>query len=464
MAQYQSFPDAAGDSRTLEKLQALLLPDLAGRSFLDVGCNEGFFCGFARFAGASRSVGLDHSALFIERARRRFPDCEFFQQGWESLPEGQFDVILLASALHYAEDQAALVHRLVERLSPDGVLVLELGVVSSSTSEWVRVQRGIDEREFPTMAKLREVLQDFAWKWMGRSVSQEGDPVARHVVHVSRRRPVAYLLLQPPGFGKTSIATRLFTPAGVPVVSGDQQLALVARGHRQAGKRLSDIVKATYSPFQIDQVVQQVFAAGLGDELVELWIAAGGEGDFAIDAYVPTEHQEMVRAHLAQAGFLPILLEWERVGPRLLPAETMGQQAEAFFLSMAAPGSPRPARMRTEPPGHTIGFVDQVSLVEGRLRVRGWAVDRDGGLPSTIGVRHNGRIVYTDAFNKQSRPDVQRHLQLSHALLGYRAELELPGLDVVDDLAGSDFAVLAADGSVLRLAKAVAKLLEPKKA
>src|SRR5688500_18131793 len=109
MAQYQSFPDAAGDSRTLEKLKALRLPSLHGKRFLDVGCNEGFFCGYARFDGAVRAVGVDHSAGFIARARRRYPDCEFFQQGWEHLPEGPFDVILLASALHYADDQPALV-------------------------------------------------------------------------------------------------------------------------------------------------------------------------------------------------------------------------------------------------------------------------------------------------------------------------------------------------------------------
>src|SRR3546814_17417243 len=78
----------------------------------------------------------DQSRAFIERARARFPACEFHQQGWEQLPDGLFDVILLASALHYADDQAALMHRLVERLTPNGVLVLELGIASSEKSEW----------------------------------------------------------------------------------------------------------------------------------------------------------------------------------------------------------------------------------------------------------------------------------------------------------------------------------------
>src|SRR5690606_8698797 len=223
--------------------------------------------------GARRAVGLDHSRLFIERARQRFPDCEFHHQGWDQLPEGHFDVILLASALHYAEDQPALLRRLIESLSDDGVLVLEMGIVSSQESAWVEVERGIDRRSFPTMSKLKEVLDDYAWKWMGRSISQDGDPVGRHVVHVSRRRPVAYLLMQPPAYGKSSIAARLFPPAEIPVVSGDQKIAEIAQGKLAAPPALRRVIVQGYSPFQTDEAVARVFAAGMGVELVAQWAA-----------------------------------------------------------------------------------------------------------------------------------------------------------------------------------------------
>src|SRR5947207_261323 len=125
MTQYQSFPDTSGDSQSLHKLKALHLPPLGDGSFLDVGCNEGFFCGYASFDGARRVVGLDKSPDFIKRARKRFPQCEFVQQNWDHLPKGPFDVILLASALHYADDQAELIHRLMRELAPDGTFVLE---------------------------------------------------------------------------------------------------------------------------------------------------------------------------------------------------------------------------------------------------------------------------------------------------------------------------------------------------
>lgn len=59
MAPYQSFPDEPGDSGSFAKLATLAMPPLSGLSFLDVGCNEGFFCGYALFDAAVRVVGID---------------------------------------------------------------------------------------------------------------------------------------------------------------------------------------------------------------------------------------------------------------------------------------------------------------------------------------------------------------------------------------------------------------------
>lgn len=454
MAQYQSFPGVAGDSRTQDKLKALKLPDLAGRSFLDVGCNEGYFCGFAKFLGASRAVGLDHSELFIERARQRFPECEFRQQAWDQLPEEKFDVVLLASALHYAEDQAGLVHRLMDVLSPGGVLVLELGIASSPENAWVEVERGIDRRRFPTMEKLREILDDYAWKWMGKSVLQDGDPVARHVVHVSRRRSIAYLLMQPPAYGKTSIAARLFAPAGVPVVSGDLQIALVAQDKIPAPERLRKAIKRDYSPFRIDQTIQRIFDSGAGAELVHLWVGQAGEGDFALDAYVPMDHHARVEETIAALGYLPVQLRWDRTGPALLPAVTIDERAHEFHGTLGELHAPRPTASR----GQATGFVDQLLLEDGNLVIRGWAVNAVGELPEHIGVRFNGRTFDVGAFEKQQRTDVQRHLKLGHAWLGFRATLRIPGVVALENL-GKGFEVFVPDEGIIRLAKNVIRQL-----
>lgn len=464
MAQYQSFPGAAGDSRTLDKLKALRLPDLAGRSFLDVGCNEGFFCGFAKFQGAERSVGVDQSRPFIERARRRFSDCEFFLQGWETLPEGPYDAILLASALHYAQDQAALLHQLVQQLTPDGVLVVELGIVTSTKSEWVKVKRGIDERFFPTMPMLREVLKAYAWKWMGPSVSQSGDPVARHVIHISRKRPLAYLLLQPPAYGKSTIAASLFAPAHVRVISGDHQLGLAAKGKLDVPSELRDALAENYSPFTLDQTIQRVFDAGLGGQLVGMWLSQAGDGDFALDVYVPTAYHATVERLLSEAGYLPVLLRWERVGLKFLPADVLAQQAEEFYLSLVATsGDSQLPGSASDNKFSPVGFVDDFRLHDGQISLRGWAIDGSGSLPRSVVVCVGGRRLVVDPLEKEMRPDVQRHLGLPHALVGYRCKVEVPGVSSAEELAG-EFEVFAmgaggAEGNAFRIAGPLAKQL-----
>ena len=64
------FDDAKGGSKSSEKLKALALPQLKNRhseaaplkglSVLDIGCNEGFFCGEALKQGARRVVAPEH--------------------------------------------------------------------------------------------------------------------------------------------------------------------------------------------------------------------------------------------------------------------------------------------------------------------------------------------------------------------------------------------------------------------
>jgi SAM-dependent methyltransferase len=460
MAQYQTFPDAAGDSRTLEKLKSLKLPDLAGRRFLDVGCNEGFFCGYALFEGAERVVGVDYSAGFIARARRRFPRGEFLQQGWERLPEEPFDVILLASALHYAGDQPALVAALVDRLAPGGVLVLELGIASSARSEWVRVKRGIDERLFPSMPMVRDMLEAYAWKWMGPSVSQDGDPVPRHVVHISRMRPHAYLMMQPPAHGKSTIARTLFARASMPVVSGDEVILRSVRGELPVSSKLRTLLSEDHSPYRIDEAVRRTFEAGLGPDLVRAWLLEAAPGDLAVDAYVPEKWHGMVRATLAEAGYHPVTLHWQRVGVPLHSGEESTRRAEAYQAALAT--APPLAFVSGEPApyaGGPCGFVDIVQRRAGQVLVHGWAVDGDGRLPAVFSIRLAGcEHVVADA-ECRARPDVRKQLGLSHDACGYAFSVPVDDDTSADWLA--DLEVRAGDGSgvfgpPLRLAAALA--------
>lgn len=460
MSQYQSFPGIFGDSKSFDKLAALRLPPLEGQRFLDVGCNEGFFCGFAAFSGAARSVGLDRSRECIARARRRFPDCEFHCHSWDALPDGSFDVILLASALHYADDQSALLHRLVERLDRDGVLVLELGIVSSQKSEWVEVTRGIDKRWYPSLMKLREVLAPYASKWKGRSVDQAGDPVPRHVVHISRRRPVAYLLMKPPGFGKTSLVNQLFVPADIRVVSGDKQMVRLVDGQLDVPHAMRELVAEDFSRYTIDDSIERLFKHGFGKEWIMTWLASAGGGDFAMDGYIPVDQQDCVRQYLVNAGYLPVTLDWDQPAPPALDDRKLRRQAKAFYRAMAKQNISTAAdgRRKSAIQIPMEGYVDRIKLARGRLLVEGWARDAHGKVPEVFVVRLKDRLVTCSDFDVVSRPDVAKHVGTSDDRLGFRIELDADGVKAPSDL-GSEFWVAPLGGSAFRLTPRAAKLL-----
>lgn len=340
MATYQSFPDAAGASASFAKLATLALPPLAGRSFLDVGCNEGFFCGYASFDAAVRVVGIDRDPKWIAMARARFPQCSFFACDWSVLdatgagvgaaggddaaaaesgplaPGARFDVILCASALHYAADQAALVAAMVSRLLPGGLLVLEMGVATRETGDtgpdgapgtgWVSVRRSIDTRHFPTWRGLRAMLAPYAWKHMGPGVPQAGDPVPREVFHVRAARPFAVLLMGEPGSGKSTAARRLFP--GVRVISGDALWAL-ARGSVDAGAGLHALATSQTDWLRLDKLTRQMFETGLWREYAALAVREARGQDFVFDGYIPADCHERFAGAIAGLGYVPLPLK-----------------------------------------------------------------------------------------------------------------------------------------------------------
>ena len=270
---YQTFPGEQGDSDSQRKFAALKLPSFRGKSVLDVGCNEGFFCLEALKDGATRVLGIDRNPEFISRARSRHArlridgHIDFDCRTWDALPSEKFDVILLLSALHYAEDQSAMIQRLVEHLTPKGVLILEAGVVDEETSSIVTVARAIDIVSFPTFGKMKEWLAPYAWKLMGSSVEQKGDPIPRKVFHIQRFRKEVILLLGAGHTGKTTFARTLATP-GIPNIMIDDHVRLYHKT-RLDNSKLSNIVRKHYDGQRIDALYRQIVTDDALDELTD---------------------------------------------------------------------------------------------------------------------------------------------------------------------------------------------------
>jgi SAM-dependent methyltransferase len=233
---YQDF-DGTGDSKSHEKLKALRLDDLArlmkrdpscplkGLSVLDLGCNEGFFCVEAVRQGASRVVGIDANAEFIEAARTRCPEATFLNTSWWNLPAERFDIVFFLSTMHYEPDPKGLFDEIARHLNPSGRLILECGVFPERNDYemrvWRTVRRGDGVKRYPTSDLLiRDLLSAYAVRPIGPSVEQRGDPVPRFVYHCGVRAPVALLIAAPSGSGKSSLSLDLDS-RGIPTYMTD---------------------------------------------------------------------------------------------------------------------------------------------------------------------------------------------------------------------------------------------------
>lgn len=99
-----------------------LLPDLAGKRVVDLGCGFGWFARFARAQGAASVLGVDLSERMIARAKAdtndsavdfRIADLEHLE-----LAEASYDFAYSSLAFHYVEDFGRLARNVYDALTP----------------------------------------------------------------------------------------------------------------------------------------------------------------------------------------------------------------------------------------------------------------------------------------------------------------------------------------------------------
>ncbi len=104
-----------------------MLPDVNGKNVVDLGCGFGWFCRWAREAGAARVLGLDVSENMLARARTdtRHDAVEYRREDLErlDLPAGAFDLAYSSLTLHYLVNLAGMMRMVHRALVPGGSLV-----------------------------------------------------------------------------------------------------------------------------------------------------------------------------------------------------------------------------------------------------------------------------------------------------------------------------------------------------
>lgn len=131
-AGYKHLRDTASGLNEVLEQPALraMLPDLTGKSLLELGCGMGQFARRCVKQGASLVVAVDVSEKMLAVARQEndLPRITYLQAAIEELclPEPRFDIVVSSLALHYVEDYATAVSRVHGWLNPKGVFLFSV--------------------------------------------------------------------------------------------------------------------------------------------------------------------------------------------------------------------------------------------------------------------------------------------------------------------------------------------------
>ena len=127
-----------------------LLPDVAGRRVLDLGCGAGQLAHHLAERGAAEVIGVDISErmLALARAKRSHPRLTYVRASIEDVrfPLERFDLVVSSLAVHYVADYAGLARRIAGWLAPGGDLVFStehpVFLSRACTDGWVRDAAG----------------------------------------------------------------------------------------------------------------------------------------------------------------------------------------------------------------------------------------------------------------------------------------------------------------------------------
>ncbi len=262
-----------GQTDSSYKLKRLKLPaDLTGKSVLDVGCNEGFFCDAVLRRGAKSVIGIDMDERFLNEAKARYQDerLEFVHQGWQRLPEGPFDLILWTSAMHYELDPAKILKNIANCLSPNGLFVLECGILQTPKKEMVYSIRHDGGNWYPTLPFLEDALTEsgLSFRMVSHAELVGTDPVPRVVFHCKKMLPTVLIVGGQSQMGKTHLA-ELLKGSATKAISLDQFVSRIGAA-KFAHNKLQSVIQKAYNGNSLREVYEGIDSSGLTEAYTNL--------------------------------------------------------------------------------------------------------------------------------------------------------------------------------------------------
>jgi trans-aconitate methyltransferase len=152
-----------------------VLDPAPGERILDIGCGTGHITADIADAVGSEGavVGLDVSIEMVERARTAHPHLEIrHADATDFCSSDPFDAVYSNAALHWIDDQDALLKSVTDALRPGGRFVGEMGAVGNifeilDALETVAGKNGIEATipwYFPTLGSYTSKLEEHGFE------------------------------------------------------------------------------------------------------------------------------------------------------------------------------------------------------------------------------------------------------------------------------------------------------------
>ncbi len=126
---YKEMRDSKINANTLIEIPTIIsmLPDVKGKTILDIGCGEGEMARLFAERGAKKVLGVDISQNMIKLANEKntYENVNFqllAMENLDSLTE-KFDFVFSSLAVHYVEDFGKLMKDISNLLNKDGILL-----------------------------------------------------------------------------------------------------------------------------------------------------------------------------------------------------------------------------------------------------------------------------------------------------------------------------------------------------
>ncbi len=162
-----------------------LLPDLAGKRVLDLGCGFGWHCRYVTQQGARLAVGVDISEKMLARARETTNDTRitYLRCAIEdfAFAAAQFDLVISSLALHYVGCFDVICQRVYGCLATGGIFVLSVEhpvFTCMAAQEWCLDSDG-QRKHWPVDEYFQEGPRNT--RWMTENVIKNHRTAATYV-------------------------------------------------------------------------------------------------------------------------------------------------------------------------------------------------------------------------------------------------------------------------------------------